>query len=145
MSSPQAKVLQINSCQWFCIKHIHGYALSLISGGHLFCLKFKNALYHCAIGSVLPCYIFLHCQQTLNPVLQVPFFDAICLLAEICQLPKDEGLCTGNNSRWYFDPQVEACLEFLYSGCRGNRNNFLTQDLCESVCQKYKGMWTMDN
>lgn len=57
---------------------------------------------------------------------------------DICQMPKDEGLCAGNNSRWYFDPQVEACLEFLYSGCRGNRNNFLTQDLCESVCKKYK-------
>lgn len=57
---------------------------------------------------------------------------------EICQMPKDEGLCTGNNSRWYFDSQVEACLEFLYSGCRGNKNNFLTQDDCESVCQKYK-------
>jgi hypothetical protein len=68
------------------------------------------------------------------------FLNAICLIVEICQMPKDEGLCTGNNSRWYFDPQVEACLEFLYSGCRGNRNNFLTHDQCESVCKKYKGM-----
>jgi hypothetical protein len=59
---------------------------------------------------------------------------------EICQMPKYEGSgsCTGNNSRWYFDPQVEACLEFLYSGCRGNRNNFETQDRCESACKKYK-------
>ncbi|XP_023721830.1 spondin-1 isoform X3 [Cryptotermes secundus] len=57
---------------------------------------------------------------------------------EICQMPKDEGPCTGNNSRWYFDSQAEVCLEFLYSGCRGNRNNFLTQKECENVCQKYK-------
>lgn len=139
-------VLKLKNCKLIavcdCIKHIHGYALSLMSGCHLFCLKFENALYHCAIGIILPHYIFLHCQQTLNPVLQVPFFDAICLLAEICQMPKYEGSgsCTGNNSRWYFDPQVEACLEFLYSGCRGNRNNFETQDRCESACKKYKGM-----
>jgi hypothetical protein len=64
----------------------------------------------------------------------------IRLFAEICQMSKDEGPCTGNNSRWYFDSQAEVCLEFLYSGCRGNRNNFLTQKECESVCQKYKGM-----
>lgn len=62
------------------------------------------------------------------------------MIAEICQMPKDDGPCTGNNSRWYFDAQAEVCLEFLYSGCRGNRNNFLTQVECESVCQTYKGM-----
>jgi hypothetical protein len=56
-------------------------------------------------------------------------------------MPKDEGPCTGNNSRWYFDTQAEVCVEFLYSGCRGNRNNFLTQMECENVCQKYKGMY----
>jgi hypothetical protein len=55
-------------------------------------------------------------------------------------MAKDEGLCTGNNSRWYFDSQAEACLQFSYSGCRGNRNNFQSREECERICQKYKGM-----
>ncbi|XP_021918069.1 spondin-1-like isoform X3 [Zootermopsis nevadensis] len=57
---------------------------------------------------------------------------------EICQMAKDEGLCTGNNSRWYFDSQAEACLQFSYSGCRGNRNRFESQEECERICQQYK-------
>ena len=38
--------------------------------------------------------------------------------------------------RWYYSPQHAACLEFTYSGCLGNSNNFITRTECE-VSQPY--------
>ena len=38
--------------------------------------------------------------------------------------------------RWYYSPQHAACLEFTYSGCLGNSNNFITRTECE-VSQAY--------
>ncbi|GLH03354.1 Papilin [Gryllus bimaculatus] len=53
---------------------------------------------------------------------------------EICQLPKDEGPCRFQSEHWYFDVEVGRCKQFNYGGCRGNRNNFASQEICEEVC-----------
>ncbi|PSN48881.1 hypothetical protein C0J52_09667 [Blattella germanica] len=56
----------------------------------------------------------------------------------ICQLPKEEGPCSGNHTRWFFDTQSGTCQEFMYSGCRGNRNKFFSLEDCERTCKEYK-------
>lgn len=38
-------------------------------------------------------------------------------------------------SRFYYDAQIGKCLEFLYGGCGGNLNNFLSLFDCEEFCQ----------
>ncbi|XP_069679173.1 spondin-1-like isoform X2 [Periplaneta americana] len=77
--------------------------------------------------------------EEVDCIAPIPSCEITASMAkEICQLPKEEGSCTGNNSRWYFDSQEEGCVEFTYSGCRGNKNNFLTLEHCESVCKNYK-------
>ncbi|XP_023211883.1 papilin-like isoform X2 [Centruroides sculpturatus] len=53
---------------------------------------------------------------------------------EICILPKVEGPCLGNFPRWYYDYMDGHCKEFIYSGCRGNRNRFVTKGQCEKIC-----------
>ncbi|XP_059486805.1 spondin-1-like isoform X2 [Neocloeon triangulifer] len=56
----------------------------------------------------------------------------------VCQLEKEVGPCRGYYPRWYFDPLTEECQQFVFGGCRGNRNNFETQEECESTCAEVK-------
>lgn len=44
------------------------------------------------------------------------------------------GPCQGYFNRWYFEPKKQMCLPFIYGGCRGNRNNFLTVEECNEAC-----------
>ncbi|XP_022241638.1 papilin-like, partial [Limulus polyphemus] len=53
---------------------------------------------------------------------------------EICVLPKAEGPCREKLTRWYFDFMTEQCKEFTFSGCQGNRNQFLSRKQCENIC-----------
>ena len=51
-----------------------------------------------------------------------------------CEQPKLEGFCSYKLRRFYFDLDTNSCLEFLYSGCDGNENNFETKGVCEETC-----------
>lgn len=45
------------------------------------------------------------------------------------------GQCNGYNNRWYYEPKKQMCVPFVYSGCRGNRNNFETVEECNNACR----------
>jgi hypothetical protein len=62
-----------------------------------------------------------------------------CVCIEFCKAPMDEGACDGQNFRWFFNADIDACQEFVYKGCNGNRNNYLTQEDCENTCKGYEG------
>ncbi|KAF0880077.1 TFPI2 inhibitor, partial [Crocuta crocuta] len=51
-----------------------------------------------------------------------------------CYSPKDEGLCSANITRYYFNPRHKACEPFTYTGCGGNENNFVNMKDCKHVC-----------
>ncbi|XP_077863280.1 BPTI/Kunitz domain-containing protein-like, partial [Saccoglossus kowalevskii] len=51
-----------------------------------------------------------------------------------CCLPVDPGTCKGSISRWYFDCEINECIEFIYGGCEGNNNNFETEEACRRHC-----------
>ncbi|XP_043191843.1 uncharacterized protein LOC122365025 [Amphibalanus amphitrite] len=51
-----------------------------------------------------------------------------------CQQYPDAGPCSGHVTAWYWDSGEERCKTFHYGGCKGNRNNFITQDECRAVC-----------
>ncbi|XP_004676745.1 PREDICTED: tissue factor pathway inhibitor 2 isoform X1 [Condylura cristata] len=53
-----------------------------------------------------------------------------------CYFPKDEGLCSANVTRYYFNPRHRACQAFTYTGCGGNDNNFVNMKDCKHVCAK---------
>ncbi|XP_077862354.1 kunitz-like toxin PcKuz3, partial [Saccoglossus kowalevskii] len=36
--------------------------------------------------------------------------------------------------RWYFDYQLNECIQFAYSGCGGNNNNLVTEEACRRHC-----------
>ncbi|KAL7990141.1 hypothetical protein Chor_010495, partial [Crotalus horridus] len=43
-------------------------------------------------------------------------------------------MCLALHERWYYSPELRLCLTFSYGGCRGNLNNFMTQESCEQAC-----------
>ncbi|MCI4395762.1 hypothetical protein PGIGA_G00195760 [Pangasianodon gigas] len=51
-----------------------------------------------------------------------------------CTMPPVVGPCKGVFPRWYYDPTAGECKHFLYSGCKGNHNNFLQQADCANEC-----------
>ncbi|XP_059875886.1 tissue factor pathway inhibitor 2 [Delphinus delphis] len=53
-----------------------------------------------------------------------------------CYSPKDEGLCSANATRYYFNPRHKACEAFTYTGCGGNNNNFVNVKDCKRICVK---------
>ncbi|VDN99948.1 unnamed protein product [Rodentolepis nana] len=54
--------------------------------------------------------------------------------ASMCHLPRERGNCGASLQRWGFDAFAGRCVQFIYSGCAGNDNNFETRDVCEQRC-----------
>ena len=49
-------------------------------------------------------------------------------------MPMSAGPCRRENTRYYYDVTTGQCVEFTYSGCGGNRNNFRSQEACVRAC-----------
>lgn len=48
------------------------------------------------------------------------------------------GLCLAYFPSFYYDPSTETCKTFIYGGCQGNENRFLTEAQCLAECGGYK-------
>ncbi|XP_026053086.1 podocalyxin-like protein 2 [Carassius auratus] len=53
---------------------------------------------------------------------------------ERCLMPKKVGPCRGALPRWHFNPVTKKCENFIFGGCRENRNNFLSLEECAKAC-----------
>lgn len=55
-------------------------------------------------------------------------------------LQADVGACrTPDNQakRFYYDEERGTCRTFIYSGCAGNQNNFVSFESCIEFCSKF--------
>ncbi|CAK1544782.1 unnamed protein product [Leptosia nina] len=57
----------------------------------------------------------------------------------ICMETADQGPCRGVYQRWTFVAAKGMCIPFTYGGCRGNRNNFISQEDCMNTCKVILG------
>ncbi|KAM8872064.1 amyloid beta (A4) precursor protein a isoform 1-T1 [Synchiropus picturatus] len=57
------------------------------------------------------------------------------VVRDVCWANAETGPCRAMFSRWYFDRQEGRCVQFIYGGCGGNRNNFESEEYCMSVCR----------
>ncbi|XP_045771659.1 kunitz-type serine protease inhibitor-like [Maniola jurtina] len=51
-----------------------------------------------------------------------------------CYLRPDQGVCIYRYPRFYYNASEGRCDLFLWSGCGGNENRFLTNDQCVMTC-----------
>ena len=52
----------------------------------------------------------------------------------MCNLAPEPGRCLGYHIRFYYDPSIGKCREFVYGGCEGNLNRFATREECSAKC-----------
>lgn len=53
---------------------------------------------------------------------------------EICMSPVDRGDCDRSERRYVHNPKTGRCQAFRYSGCGGNKNNFVYKRHCIKMC-----------
>lgn len=51
-----------------------------------------------------------------------------------CQIPVDPGPCTAELIRFFYDSTAKRCRQFIFGGCEGNINNFVTETDCLRTC-----------
>ncbi|VDK86324.1 unnamed protein product [Onchocerca ochengi] len=56
---------------------------------------------------------------------------------EICMEDKQEGQCAGTFPRYWYNSKLKRCERFIYTGCKGNRNQFETEDECKRMCLEH--------
>lgn len=56
-----------------------------------------------------------------------------------CLLQKEAGPCISGITRYYYDIKTIKCRPFVYGGCQGNANNYLTREQCQEKCKLRQG------
>ncbi|XP_053554506.1 tissue factor pathway inhibitor isoform X2 [Bombina bombina] len=56
-------------------------------------------------------------------------------MPEFCLQEEDPGICRGYITRYLYNANSKKCEKFIYGGCLGNRNNFISMDECRSTCE----------
>uniref|UniRef100_F7BAV4 Kunitz-type protease inhibitor 2 n=1 Tax=Equus caballus TaxID=9796 RepID=F7BAV4_HORSE len=54
--------------------------------------------------------------------------------SEYCTAKAVTGPCRASFPRWYFNAEKNACDSFVYGGCRGNKNSYLSKEECMNRC-----------
>ncbi|EFX79782.1 hypothetical protein DAPPUDRAFT_304363 [Daphnia pulex] len=52
-----------------------------------------------------------------------------------CHLPSAAGYCRAHIPSFYFDSVSGECKSFVYTGCKGNANNFPSMEDCRKTCK----------
>uniref|UniRef100_A0A8C6VZK9 Tissue factor pathway inhibitor 2 n=1 Tax=Nothobranchius furzeri TaxID=105023 RepID=A0A8C6VZK9_NOTFU len=67
------------------------------------------------------------CMEYCSPQKTVPM---------LCLDPLDKGKCSASITRYYYNTATKSCQDFVYTGCGGSSNNFVSQQSCMDVCVK---------
>ncbi|NWY27167.1 SPIT1 inhibitor, partial [Pheucticus melanocephalus] len=88
-------------------------------------------------------YVF---QLTVTDTAQQQDFTNITIVVlsseqteEHCLTPKKVGWCRGSFPRWFYNPSLQQCEEFIFGGCKPNKNNYLREEECELACKNVRG------
>uniref|UniRef100_A0A8C5SQW9 BPTI/Kunitz inhibitor domain-containing protein n=1 Tax=Laticauda laticaudata TaxID=8630 RepID=A0A8C5SQW9_LATLA len=58
----------------------------------------------------------------------LPQTPKILILDYHCLAPYKVGRCRGSFHRWYYNPELEKCQEFIFGGCNPNKNNYVRKE-----------------
>ncbi|XP_037820569.1 papilin isoform X5 [Lucilia sericata] len=99
------------------------------------CLDNQVRWYYNSVDGVCDEFVYTGCGGNANSYASEDDCENECFPAqETCVLPPLRG--NGNESmiRWHFNQETGRCSEFEFTGRRGNRNNFVTEQECMSRC-----------
>ncbi|XP_029026207.1 kunitz-type protease inhibitor 2 [Betta splendens] len=54
--------------------------------------------------------------------------------SELCLAEPITGPCRAAIPRWFYNSKTGNCEQFVYGGCGGNKNNYLSQESCVATC-----------
>ncbi|CAD7079096.1 unnamed protein product [Hermetia illucens] len=54
---------------------------------------------------------------------------------DMCSQPAQAGRCFAYMERYHYKSDINECMKFIYGGCGGNNNNFMTREACEVACK----------
>ncbi|NXW42440.1 SPIT1 inhibitor, partial [Nyctiprogne leucopyga] len=87
-------------------------------------------------------YVF---QLTVTDTAQQQDFTNITIMVlnseqteEHCLTPKKVGWCRGSFPRWFYNPSLQQCEEFIFGGCKPNKNNYLREEECKLACRNVR-------
>ncbi|XP_045580363.1 kunitz-type protease inhibitor 2 isoform X2 [Salmo salar] len=60
---------------------------------------------------------------------------------DACMVPSDSGPCRAAFNMFYFDHSTSSCQSFIYGGCQGNSNRYVTLDECMARCTGEQGLF----
>ncbi|XP_030644581.1 tissue factor pathway inhibitor 2 [Chanos chanos] len=75
---------------------------------------------------------FQSCMEYCSPSKATPV---------LCLDPLDKGTCSASIPRYYYNKSTKMCEEFIYSGCGGSSNNFVSRQSCIDVCGRGGKIW----
>lgn len=53
-----------------------------------------------------------------------------------CLLPFETGVCKAYYLQYYYNAANGACDPFVWGGCGGNANRFMTLEECQTACSR---------
>ena len=82
------------------------------------------------------------CQSKSVPTLLISTrFKNYSVFVDLqCKLPPETGPCRARIPSYFFNSTSRKCEKFIYGGCQGNSNRFVTAKDCVANCCPYKGM-----
>ncbi|XP_041796172.1 kunitz-type protease inhibitor 2 [Chelmon rostratus] len=54
--------------------------------------------------------------------------------AERCGAEPQVGPCRAALQHWYYNRKTSSCESFIYGGCKGNKNNYISKESCIATC-----------
>ena len=66
--------------------------------------------------------------------LKISIITRIRFKCNLLFVPIQRGSCSGVFTRWYYDKESDTCRTFTFHGCKGNKNNFASEEKCMEVC-----------
>ncbi|XP_041919758.1 kunitz-type protease inhibitor 2 [Alosa sapidissima] len=73
-------------------------------------------------------------KMLVSPAQPTEGYARLHTCTECCTSPQLVGPCKAAHLRFYYDINTRSCKSFIYGGCQGNSNNFVSQEECESTC-----------
>uniref|UniRef100_A0A2C9JLS0 BPTI/Kunitz inhibitor domain-containing protein n=1 Tax=Biomphalaria glabrata TaxID=6526 RepID=A0A2C9JLS0_BIOGL len=73
----------------------------------------------------------VHCEATCKHKEAV--LEVVDLVSK-CYHFYERGPCSDYLQRYYYDAMNQKCTSFIYGGCQGNENNFLSLEACQKEC-----------